>query len=64
MGECGGYYKYLKTGDETGHLCYYCDVPIIIKKSKKKGKTYVYCPCCGERLYGNVGYNSYDNVYL
>ena len=26
--------KYLKTGDETGHLCYKCDYPMVMVKQR------------------------------
>jgi len=40
---------YLKTGDESGHLCRECDLPMKIDKRGGNGWT-IYCPCCGKEL--------------
>ncbi len=39
---------YLKTGEESGHLCQKCDTPTII--DKRGGTWTIYCPCCGREL--------------
>ena len=60
--------KYLKTGDESGHLCYLCDVPMIMIKTnvnKKGGTWYVYCRCCGREIpTALVKYTSYTSAYI
>jgi RNase P subunit RPR2 len=51
--------KYLKTGDESGHLCYQCDYPMIIvkkgvvrkwSKGKKRIEWSIRCQCCGKEI--------------
>lgn len=60
--------KYLKTGDESGHLCSECDVPMTIDKTnvnKKGGTWYIECRCCGKKLATKeVGYTSHAPVYV
>jgi len=55
--------KYLKTGDETGHLCSECDIPMIIDKTGKGW--YVYCRCCGKKVSTHdVKYTSSVSAYI
>ncbi len=55
--------KYLKTGDETGHLCSECDTPMIIDKS---GKGWcIYCRCCGKTVSTrSVKYTESASAYM
>jgi hypothetical protein len=61
-------FKYLKSGDESGHLCSRCDVPMVFekgylldyngKKIFKNGKAekewFILCRCCGKKLGDNT----------
>ena len=68
--------KYLKTGDESGHLCSICDYPMVMVKkwavSKSvKGKRKatmewsIRCQCCGKEIpTAQVRYIGAAEVYI
>lgn len=59
--------RYLKTGDESGHLCERCSTPMIIikKRGGKKRGWYLYCQGCGRKVPTEyVKYTSYAEVFV
>jgi len=66
--------KYLKSGDESGHLCFKCDYPMIIIKKRvankfSKGKKImewsIRCQCCGREVPTKmVRYAAVAEVYI
>ena len=66
--------KYLKTGEESGHLCSDCDYPMVMIKRRvahkwNKGKKImewsIRCQCCGKEIPTcNVKYTATADVYI
>ena len=65
--------KYLKTGDETGHLCYKCDYPMVIVKKgvfrnwsvRRRIQWLIRCQCCGREVSNRyVEYSAWAEVYI